>query len=381
MEPYDRRNRRVLGDAVRNDRASGGRRGRDADAHHTCTTHPTAASVAVQPTAAQHGPMTRNELLRLQGVAGNDAVARLVEGATTVQRDPTPVNAGTPGNDEGGPADVTTLETDLRQILQQWQDGAKDGVSQFVTNTLSSRLDDLESGNWNSLLAGLLGNTAWAATTFREAGAVTFAISMVGILIAAYPTAPKKSKSAIPEIQTASVDYINAIYKQANTQLRGRAANLLAQHPQVTRYRALAAIVRNSFASDTFTIDTSYSVIPTLEKGAIRDRFVNMATERLDILTTVGHSVRDRDAPVYTEKTTEVAWIKGPVGRSRLAVIITTTKGDEWSPSEARGKNATHELKNWVSPQNAQVAAETWIREKNERPATYDASKIDGLSG
>jgi hypothetical protein len=38
-------------------------------------------------------------------------------------------------------------------------------------------------------------------------------------------------------------------------------------------------------------------------------------------------------------------------------------------------------LKNWVSPQNAALAAETWIKEKNERPAAYDASKIDGLRG
>lgn len=115
--------------------------------------------------------MTRSDFLRLQHAAGNDAVTRLLEGAATVQRVVPPVNTGTPANDEGGRADVTALATDLRQILQQWQDGAKDGVSQFVTNTLSSRLDDLESGNWNSLLAGLLGNTAWAATTFREAGA------------------------------------------------------------------------------------------------------------------------------------------------------------------------------------------------------------------
>ncbi len=106
-----------------------------------------------------------------------------------------------------------------------------------------------------------------------------------------------------------------------------------------------------------------------------------MATERLDILSTVGQSVRDKSAPVYTEKTTEVAWIKGPVGPSRLAIIITTTKGDKWSPSEARGKNATHELKSWVSPQNVEVAAATWVKEKNAHPATYDARKIDGLSG
>lgn len=335
----------------------------------------------VQRTTGKHGPFTHGDFHRLQQAAGNNAVMRMLEGVEPVQRDAVSKGTGQSPNDEGGPADVTTLETDLRQILQQWQDGAKDGVSQFVTNSLSSRLDDLESGSWETFLAGLLGNTVWAATTFRAAGSVTFAISMAGILIAAYPTTPKKSKSAIPEIQQIAVDYINGIYKQVNTQLRGKASTLLAQHPGATRYRAIAAIVRNSFASETYEIDTTYSVIPTLEKGAIRDRFVNMATQRLDILTTVGRSVRDKDAPVYTEKTTEVAWIKGPVGRSRLAIIITTTKGDKWSPSEAKSKRATHKFKEWVSPQNANAAAATWIKERDERPATYDAEKVDDLSG
>jgi hypothetical protein len=314
-------------------------------------------------------------------------------GAPVVQRDKEA--GGRPdaprSNDEGGGADVTTLEHDMRDVLIEWQIGANEGVNQFVTNTLSDRLDQIESGSWNAFIAGLIGNTLWAATTFLPvalAGKVVFAISMAGIGIAADPTVPHKSHSAIPEVAKLATTYVNSIFAGLNGQLRDKASALLGQHPDATRYRAIAAMVRNSFAEGMYDVDPTYARIPQISQNAVRDAFVAFATERLTIVTTVGEmwtETHPYERGSWSEtKVVEVAWVQGsPEHPPRLATMNTQFEGDKppRGTSLQDNKYGRRTFLSWVSPDNKDAAIEQWVTKRGQQPATYKAEQIDQLSG
>src|SRR5262245_23288491 len=325
-------------------------------------------------------------VLSLQGQMGNQLTMAWLrrhagsESPPIVQRDTgTGIKANPVSTDEGGPATVTTLEQDMRDILIEWQTGANEGVGQFVANTLSDRLDQIESGSWDSLVAGLIGNTIWAATTFLPiayAGKVVFAISMAGISIAAAPSVPHKSKSMIPQVTTLATDYVNAVFAGLNTQLRGKAAALLQAHPEASRYRAIAAMVRNSFKEGMYDIDSSYSTIPQIRQSRVRDALVNFATERLKIVTTVGEATTEThmiERGSWKETTvTELAWIhRGSQYAPRLATL--NTHFERTNPDHdvkfQEMKYATRKFESWIGPENKEAAIQQWVDARGQQPA------------
>ena len=186
------------------------------------------------------------DVLRMQRHAGNKAVTSMLMAARPAQET---VQRETP-SDQGGPADDTNLEQDMRGILGQWQWAAGKGVDQFVTQQLSARLDALESGDWKSFFTSLVGNTIWASVAFNPAGWLAFGISMTGVAVASAPTVPSKSESAIPVIQAAMNGYINSVYDQLDPTLRKRAQELIKAHPGIRRYPALAEFLRASFTPE-----------------------------------------------------------------------------------------------------------------------------------
>jgi len=329
------------------------------------------------------------------------AVQRDAGAATAAPAGQSKAEAGSRGvatagqsSDEGGPTAVTTLEQDMRPLVIDWQTGALEGVNQFATTALSARLDDIESGSWQTFIYGLLGNAMWAATCFLPLGTealVIFSISMAGVGVAASPTLPRKTKSAIPDIQQLGVDYINAIFAQLNAQVRDKASLLIEQHPDASRYRAMAAMVRHSFAPGMYEIDPSYRTIPQIKQSAVRDALLAFATERLKIATTVGKSetvgggATEAGYISPTTAVTEVAWVQGKLGKPRLAIIETSFDGSDSGRGlqniEDYAENVRRTFKSWVGWNMTEAAIQQWLASRHVLPATYESAKIDELSG
>jgi hypothetical protein len=292
-------------------------------------------------------------------------------------------------SDEGGPPTVDNIEHDLRDILLEWQIGANEGVTQFVTNDLSDRLDQLESGNWNSFVAGLVGNTLWASTVFLgPATGVAFALSMGGIAIAAAPGVPHKSKSALPEVTKLATTYINTIFAGLNGQLREKAAAVLKEPQMTSRHRALAHIVRNSFKDGLYDIDPTYAKIPQINQNEVRDFMVDFAKERLDIVTQVGemHSQTHmiEHGMHWTEShITEVAWIVGgPRNPLRLARLNTELSGEGKPRLDINFQDLKYNKRTflaWVSKENQDAAIQQWVTKNGHPPATYKGDVIEKL--
>jgi hypothetical protein len=186
--------------------------------------------------------------------------------------------------DMGGLVDVTNLEQDMRAILQQWQTAAHSGISQFVTNELSKRIDKLESGSTKNFLVSLLGNVVWAAACFTPIGmaGTAFAISLTGIAISAVPGIPEETKSLVPAIQKAMVDHINEIYAQVNSKLRNYAKALLDAYPGISRFHAMDEFVTASFGPKYFNAKANHTSTPNLVPSAMRDEYEKRATDKFD---------------------------------------------------------------------------------------------------
>jgi hypothetical protein len=173
-------------------------------------------------------------------------------------------------NDQGGVADITDLEQDMRVILVNWNQAAITGVTLFATNELSKQLDSMQSGNWKNYWISLLGNTIWAGTVFMSAGSGSiFGVSMIGIVVAASPSVPSAQQSSLPDVQEQMVNYMQSIYDQLDPQLRTTAARLIANNPGITRYSALNLFVQNSFKPGMYHLDPESRWPPTLNKQAI----------------------------------------------------------------------------------------------------------------
>jgi len=291
---------------------------------------------------------------------------------------------GPGGQHEGGPATVTDLEQDLHDVLAEWAAGADQAVVLFGATALSERIDAIESGSWETFLSGLVGNTVWAATTFIPPGDLAFGLSVAGIGLAAAPTVPSKSKSAIPEVTKMMQDYINGVTMAMTPKLREPAAARLADHPGETRYRALASIVRNSFQPGTYTIDTGYATAPTLNRTAIRDRMLDVANERLQIAIDVGSAhTLPHDKEHWSDRTrvTEVAYVRGSFGRPRLAILKSNWQGPDTHDGTVPD-GSSHELIRWVTDEGKRAAIDQWMTQRqNQPPQTYPPQAIDGLVG
>ncbi len=319
------------------------------------------------------GQVSRAGLVDMQRRVGNAAVAGILAAhprpSLTLQRKDDAPNGHDDG-DDGGRAEVTDLEQDMRDVLVQWSQGARDGVGLFVTTQLSARLDDLESGSWTTFLSGLLGNTIWAAAAFAPVGGavLAFRISMAGVGVGSVPNVPSPSKSALPAVTRLGEDYINTAFDQLNEQLRGKAAALVRAHPGISRYRALAEFVRSSFAAGTYDSVSKTGSIPRLDKGAVRDRFERSAADRLEVFTKVGSH------PTHSEYTVnEVAWIRMSPGDLRLALVLTDFfVGDPHYP---------HDFVRWIPQASAAMATDRWLSHpySQGRLRTLDKADITGL--
>lgn len=311
-------------------------------------------AAGVSPGRAPRGAHSVASLLHLQRAAGNAGVAQML--ADVVQRD-------TP-SDQGGRADVTNTEQDMRAMLGQWQWAAGQGISQFVTNSLSGRLDSIESGDWKSFITGLLGNTIWAATAFTPIGwakSAVFAISMAGIAVAS-PSIPSRSKSAIPALQQQMIDYINAVYDQLDKQLRSKAEALLKQKPGISRYQALAEFATASFDPLVVTVDTTYRTIPQLDKSMIRSQFVGAAQERLDTSLALGQLKNNR------RDLLDVVWILGRYGGEKRLALMEHTMDEP-------------KFRYWISKDKEQEAIAQWRSRSGTtmEPETRKADDFDDL--
>jgi hypothetical protein len=183
--------------------------------------------------------------------------------------------------DQGGVADYSNLEQDMRDVLQDWRAAAHMGVAQFVTNELSKRIDKLESGSVGGFLMALLGNVVWAAAAFTTGGAA-FGISIAGIAIGAVPAVPEKSKSFIPEVSDLMEDYFDKLFDQMNGSLRTKATALVDKYPGITRFRALGEFVAASYKASYFKLNNRPTTIPTLNVSALRDLYQRIAAQKLD---------------------------------------------------------------------------------------------------
>lgn len=334
---------------------------------------PTPTSAPALPVVGRDGQVRQADLLGLQRSIGNRAVVQLLGTQGVVQRAPEPAAAAGKDADEGGAATVNDAERDARDTLRDWQTAAHLGVNQFVTNALSSRLDNIESGSWYTFIKSLVGNTAWAAAAFTPVGmaATAFALSMAGIVVAT-PTEPKKSRSKIPEVARQGVFYINDVYRQLDGQLHEKATVYLGANPKTTRWRAAAEFVEASFVKGTYTIDPDNKTKPSLDQNAIIDQFVRKATERLEIAETVGRVTNlggggATEVGVTEDRTsiTEVAWIRGHHGKPRLALI--------------ESEDTDHRLKRWVSADLADAAIAQWTSLQGQAPQVYAAEDVKDL--
>lgn len=184
--------------------------------------------------------------------------------------------------DQGGLANVTDLEQDMRLFLVQWKGAATDGVTEFITSALNQRINDLASGSTKKFLVTLLGNLVWAAAAFTTGGA-SVAIGVIGVGIAAIPTVPSKvDETFIPEIQKAMIGQIDAIFDHENRALRNKAQALLKSQPGITRFHALAIFVEASFQNKYIAVDANLTTIPKLNAGAITETYAARAKQELD---------------------------------------------------------------------------------------------------
>jgi hypothetical protein len=203
------------------------------------------------------------------------------------ERPPVAEEKGT--NDQGGVADLTDLEQDMRDILINWKQAAITGVTLFATTELSRRIDEQESGSWENYLTSLLGNTIWAATAFLSAGSGTiFGVSMAGVLIGSVPSIPSKQQSVFPEVHEKMINYMQSIYDQLNSLLRNKAVLLIENNPGITRYRAMTIFVQESFKPGLYRFDPTYKMPPTLNKQAITRIYKNWPS--MGSLSTPEHS-------------------------------------------------------------------------------------------
>lgn len=266
---------------------------------------------------------------------------------------------------EGGIADVTNLEQDMRDILQEWRDAAVDGINLFVTTELSKRIDDLESGSWKTFITAMIGNTMWAAAVFfpPAAAASAFAVSMAGVVVAAAPTIPSQSESAVPQVQKLMGDYIYSIYDQLNAGLRNNAFLLIKEHPGITRYRALGEFVENSFLPGFYKRDQRDETIPALNKSAIRDKYKQVGEDTLDVYTSFIGRV-----PPHEYLINEIAWIKDG-GEKKLAMIQLDYFVAHFPPTFLK----------WIPKEVETIAIERWksFPGSQGKIRTFESSEIN----
>lgn len=192
---------------------------------------------------------------------------------------------------QGGPANAGQLEQDMRDVLNDWTEASRGGVDQFIHNVLDQRIENIESGSWTNFILLLLGSTIWAASVFAIAAPPVFAISMVGVAIAAVPSVPRAHRSSLVTVEGMMRDYIDSVYQQLNAQLPGKSSLVLAAHPGASRYQAVARFIEASFKPEVRNDYTGYTELPQINIRAVRHDMFRKANYEFEAAERVGAAI------------------------------------------------------------------------------------------
>lgn len=236
-------------------------------------------------------PLLARQILGLQATAGNLAVQRLLQpalpatskrnAAATLQRK-VAVKEAKPG---GGPVGrARDIESDMRDVLKDWKAASVEGVNQFVGQVLSERIDKIESGSWKSYLTSMLGNTIWAAACFLDPAMalLVFGVAMSGIAIGSIPGIPSPTKSSLPAVEKAMLDYLDTIYLGLNGQLPKASDQLAARSKHMSRFEAIAHFIEASFKPEMRYEYKPYGALPQVNQTAIRNEMFHKAMYEFD---------------------------------------------------------------------------------------------------
>ena len=225
---------------------------------------------------------------------------------------------------QGGTADVTNLEQDMRDLLTNWKEAAKDGAEDFADAELLSLIAGAQSSDWGGFLVTLLGNTVWAAAAFSPVAREAFAVSMIGVAIGMTPSIPSQTRpeEILLEVKKMLRKYINDTYDQLNGTLRKKAEALIKENPGIKRYPALAKFVKASFKTGLYhKILLTYDKPPTLDKTAITEKYASVARELLGFHKAFASSkTQTFRGEYFVTNESRAAYIGSGSGR-RLAVL------------------------------------------------------------
>jgi hypothetical protein len=209
--------------------------------------------------------------------------------------------------DGGGAVTQDHLETDLGLLLSDWKDAAAVGISQFATASLESKINSLSEVDKRAFFLNLIGNVLWAATVFNIGGSfalklaekvigkgsegenrpqqlVSFTISMVGIVGPAVDSFVRAGAGAntIDEVRRA-MDGANAKwYQYMQVTLPGKIKGLADKISTKSRYEATNEICRAMFKPGTVKTDAKGQLRPTINGGAVSNRYRAIAMAMLE---------------------------------------------------------------------------------------------------
>jgi len=249
-----------------------------------------------QETDRMARPITEWEKRPVQKEADYELVRRQVEGEKPAL---VPILESTKQiRARGGLANKGKLVGDMTYVIDRWDLASTKGILQLLNVVISKRIQDLESGSWESFWMTLLGNTIWATSAFAPiatAPLLPFVISMTGVLISSLPSLPKQSYFGenINIIQEGLLSYIENVAKQLKKQCPAKADKLLSYYQKrISRHRALAEFI-GGFGKGMHDIG-DYTTKPALEETAIRRVMYGKAKYEFDaaekVYKAIGHA-------------------------------------------------------------------------------------------
>jgi hypothetical protein len=305
-------------------------------------------------------PMSWNtEQLRkdLGSVRGTDTITMTAQGLVSSKKTggQGSVKAGGGGAQTGAPASEETgsappvssdlLETGMREVLDAWKAASVSGVHQFATAVLANKIASLESGSGKNLILSLIGNTIWAATAFFPAGMplAVFAVAMAGIAIASMPAIPNPTKSNLPQIEDAMLDYLDEVYRQLNEQLPAKAPALIKEFPGIGRFEAIAKFIKASYQPEFRYEYIPYDKLPQLNVERVRDAMLRKATYEYEATERAEAGIKAATSD-FAGLTRPLPGVKEPGKRVGGGYRIASGKLDE--VASAYGNRANLDLKN-----------------------------------
>lgn len=287
---------------------------------------------------------------------------------------------------QGEEAEQSQLEQDMRDTLQDWSIGCRDGIHLFVHQTLERQINQLSRGSLSSFLLMFAGSTIWAAAAFVPEGmaVAAFAVSMTGVSIGLSPSVASLARdddTALTQVEEILVEKLNEIYRELNRSLPDKAQTLLQEYPGVSRYRALWLFISESFGRDAATAPNGYIERPMVLQEKLRDRWRDTAEDAIERFRVQVEPIGSRQqqsvgggggsAGWVTE--TKAAWITR--GRERKLALVEET----WGSAAGIGGAGTwhyYEFVRWIDPDMEAPAIE---RMGGSIPELTEADEIRSL--